>query len=108
MTPVRLRPGDAVVAVHGLPHCATPNLSDKDRASVYFRIRRLRPLNPHEGSRSVGHGVSDHCDIAYYGRQLEYPDGYDPFAVSLQKLCDPWSEWDGMQQWLAAQDDLEQ
>ena len=49
-----------------------------------------------QGSRALGHGVSDHCDLAYYGKQLEYPFSYDPFRTTLDALCDHWSEWDGM------------
>ena len=48
VTPVRLCAGDAVVALHALPHCSTPNLTGTDRQSVYFRVRKLRPQNPHE------------------------------------------------------------
>lgn len=24
-------------------------------------------------------------------------EGYDPWQVAITRLCDPWSEWDGMQ-----------
>jgi hypothetical protein len=103
VTPVRLRAGDAVISLHSLPHCATPNLAGCDRQSVYFRVRKLRPENPHEGKRMLGHGVSDHCDVAYYGKQLEYPPHYDPFATTLERLCDHWLEWDGMKDFVAAE-----
>jgi hypothetical protein len=103
VTPVRLRAGDAVIALHSLPHCATPNLAGHDRQSVYFRVRRLRPDNPYEGQRMLGHGVSDHCDVGYYGRQLEYPPNYDPFATTRARLCDHWLEWDGMREFVAAE-----
>jgi hypothetical protein len=103
VTPVRLRAGDAVISLHSLPHCATPNLAGSDRQSVYFRVRKLRPENPHEGKRMLGHGVSDHCDVAYYGKQLDYPPHYDPFATTLDRLCDHWLEWDGMQNFVAAE-----
>jgi len=97
LTPCLLGEGDAVVALHSLPHCATPNLCGATRMNVYFRVRRLRPQNPHEGSRKIGHGVSDHPDLAYFGNQLEYPQTYNPWQTSLEKVCDHWSEWDGMQ-----------
>ena len=96
LTPVLLRRGDAVIALHSCPHTATPNLGPNPRMNVYFRIRRLREGNPNEGSRRVGHGVSDHPDRGYFGQFLDYPDGYDPWRISVEKLCDHWSEWDGM------------
>ena len=97
LTPVLMKPGDAVVALHSCPHAPTPNLGPNPRINVYFRGRRLRAGNPHEGSRRVGHGVSDHPDRGYYGQFLDYPDGYDPWQTSINKLCNHWSEWDGMQ-----------
>jgi hypothetical protein len=98
LTPALMQEGDAVIALHALPHTATPNLSDDPRINVYFRIRRHRPDNPHEGNRRVGWGVSDHPDRALNGDFLEYPDSYDPYKTSIDKLCHHWSEWDGMQQ----------
>ncbi|MDA0789922.1 MAG: hypothetical protein O2780_10745 [Proteobacteria bacterium] len=65
--------------------------------NIYFRIRRLREGNPNEGSRRRAHGVSDHPDRGYFGQYLEYPEGYDHIGISIDKLCDHWSEWDGMQ-----------
>ena len=93
LTPVLLGAGDAVIALHSCPHTATPNHGPNPRMNVYFRIRRLREGNPHEGSRRVGHGVSDHPDRGYYGQFLDYPDSYDPWTTSIAKLCDHWSEW---------------
>ena len=101
LTPVLMEPGDAVIALHSLPHTATPNLGPDPRMNVYFRVRRLRDGNPHEGVRRVGHGVSDHPDRGYFGQFLDYPDTYDPWQTSIDGLCDHWSEWDGMQQVLA-------
>ena len=101
LTPVCLAAGDAVVALHSCPHTPTPNLSTRPRMNVYFRIRRRRENNPHEGSRRVGHGVSDHPDRGYFGQFLEYPDNYDPWATSIEKLCDHWSEWDNLQSTVA-------
>ena len=101
LTPVLMEPGDCVIALHSLPHTPTPNLGPNPRMNVYFRIRRLREGNPHEGSRRLGHGVSDHPDRGYFGQYLDYPDDYDPWATSIAKLCDHWSEWDGMQEVVA-------
>lgn len=98
LTPVVMEQGDAVIAMHALPHTATPNLSPNPRMNVYFRIRRWREGNPHENTRRLAHGVSDHLDRGYYGQFLEYPDGYDPWQTSIDKMCDHWSEWDGLQE----------
>ncbi|MCY3884987.1 MAG: hypothetical protein OXG24_08760 [Gammaproteobacteria bacterium] len=96
LTPVRMQEGDAVIALHSLPHTATPNMSEDPRMNVFFRIRKYRSQNPYEGNHRIGWGVSDHPDRALNGDFLAYPDGYDPFATSVQKMCDHWCEWDGM------------
>ncbi len=97
LTPVLLGAGDAVIALHSCPHTPTPNLGPNARMNIYFRIRRLREGNPNEGTRRVAHGVSDHPDRGYFGQYLDYPPGHDPFRISIDRLCDHWSEWDGMQ-----------
>ena len=86
LTPVLMDPGDAVMTLHSLPHTPTPNFGPNPRINVYFRIRRLRPENPHEGSRRVAHGVSDHPDRGYFGQYLDYPDHYDPWQTSIDRL----------------------
>ena len=101
LTPVCLSAGDVVIALHSCPHTPTPNFGPNPRMNLYFRIRRLREGNPHEGTRRVGHGVSDHPDRGYFGQFLEYPDDYDPWQTSIDKLCDHWSEWDGLQETVA-------
>ncbi len=101
LTPLLLDQGDAVIALHSLPHTATPNLGPNPRMNVYFRIRRWRDENPHEGSRRLGHGVSDHLDRGYYGQFLDYPANYDPWKTSVYKLCNHWSEWAGMREVVA-------
>ena len=101
LTPVCLQAGDVVIALHSCPHTPTPNLGPNPRMNVYFRIRKWRQGNPHEGSRRVGHGVSDHPDRGYFGQFLEYPDDYDPWQTSIDLLCDHWQEWEGMQHTLA-------
>ena len=94
LTPVCLGAGDAVIALHSCPHTATPNLGPNPRMNLYFRLRRWREGNPNEGTRRVGHGVSDHPDRGYYGQFLEYPTDYDPWKIAVDKLCDHWSDWD--------------
>ena len=42
LTPTLMNEGDAVIALHALPHTATPNLSEDPRMNVFFRIRRFR------------------------------------------------------------------
>ena len=94
LTPVCLKEGDAVITLHSCPHTATPNLGPNPRMNLYFRLRRWREGNPFEGLRKVGHGVSDLPDRGYYGQFLDYPEDYDPWQTSIDKLCDHWSEWD--------------
>ena len=96
LTPVMMDEGDAVIALHSLPHTATPNMSNDPRMNVFFRIRRFRDENPHEGDPRVGWGISDHPDRMLNGDFLEYSGSYDPFKTSVEKMCDHWSEWDGM------------
>ena len=96
LTPVCMKQGDAVIALHSCPHTSTPNFGPNPRMNLYFRIRRWREGNPFEGLRKVGHGVSDHPDRGYYGQYLDYPDSYDAWNTSIDKLCDHWSEWDAV------------
>ncbi|MCH8333643.1 hypothetical protein IIC65_06890 [Candidatus Sumerlaeota bacterium] len=63
--------------------------------NVYFRLRRHRP----GGARVAGD--SDHPDRGWNGEFLDYPEGYNPWAVSIDALCDHWSEWDGMREVVA-------
>ena len=98
LTPVLLNEGDATIVMHSCPHTPTPNFGPNPRMNIYFRIRREREDNPHEGSRRLGHGVSDHLDRGYFGQFLEYPESYDPWKTSIDKLCDHWSEWDGFRE----------
>ena len=106
LTPVLMEEGDAVIALHSLPHTATPNMSDDPRMNVLFRIRRLRDDNPYEGNVRIGWGVCDHPDRTLAGEFLEYPAGYNPYEYSIDKLCDHWSEWDGMKTIVTAERDL--
>lgn len=94
LTPVLMEEGDAAIALHALPHTATPNLSGDPRMNVFFRIRRARPENPYEGDEIVGWGVTDHPDRALDCEFLDYPASYDPFKTSVERMCDHWSEWD--------------
>lgn len=102
LTPINLRAGDAVIALHSLPHTATPNLGPDPRMNIYFRVRRLREGNPNEGTRRVAHGVSDHPDRGYFGQFLEYPEDYNPWRTTIDNLCNHWCEWDGMQDLVAS------
>ena len=92
-TPLLVEEGDAFITVHGIPHCGTRNdLGADPRISAYFRLRHHRP-----GGATV-RGDSDHPDRGWEGEFLEYPDGYNPWQVAINAFCDPWSEWDGMQE----------
>ena len=98
LTPVLMDEGDAVIALHSVPHTATPNMSDDPRMNVFFRIRKFRLENPYEGDPRIHWGVSDHPDRMLNGDFLEYPESYDPYQTSIDRMCDHWSEWDGMQE----------
>ena len=78
--------------------------------TAFFRVRRAREGNPYEGSPLIGLGASDHPDRALNGEMLEYNlEQHDPYAISIDKLCDHWSEWNfvqadrRMQKFVAAQ-----
>lgn len=95
-TPILLDEGDAVIVLHAVPHCGTENRHGHEpRMNVYFRLRKHRP-----GGATVL-GDSDHPDRGWGGEFLDYPEGYDPWQVAIDKLCDHWSEWDGMQEFVA-------
>lgn len=89
-TPMLLDEGDAVIALHACPHGASINNGADPRKNVYFRLRRHRP-----GGAKVT-GDSDHPDRGWDGEFLDYPEGYDPWQVALDAMCDHWREWDGM------------
>ena len=98
LTPTLMGPGDAVIALHSLPHTATPNFSDDPRMNIFFRIRKFRPENPYEGDERIGWGVSDHPDRLLNGDFLDYDRDYNPYKTSIERMCDHWSEWDGMRE----------
>lgn len=89
--PVLLDDGDAVIVLHAIPHSSSRNDGSDPRMNVYFRIRRERP----GGAKVLGD--SDHPDRGWDGEFLDYEKGYNPWKVAIDKLCDHWSEWDGMQ-----------
>lgn len=89
-TPVLLEEGDAVIALHAVPHSSTRNAAADPRMNIYFRIRRHRP------GGAVVAGDSDHPDRGWNGEFLTYEPGYDPWKVAIAALCDHWREWDGM------------
>ena len=89
-TPILLDEGDAVITLHACPHGASRNVGADPRMNVYFRLRRHRP------GGAVVMGDSDHPDRGWNGEFLDYPDGYNPWKVAIDAMCDHWSEWDGM------------
>jgi hypothetical protein len=98
-TQVLMRAGDVCVAVHQIPHCATRNeRGTESRKNVIFRIRARKRQPGH-----VASGKSDHPDRGWDGEFLAYEDGNDPWERSRLALCDPWSEWDGMADVVAAE-----
>ena len=95
-SPILLDVGDVVIALHACPHGGSRNEWSDPRMNVYFRIRHHRP-----GGVTVL-GDSDHPDREWLGGFHDYPDGYNPWQVAIDKLCDHWSEWDGMQETIVA------
>lgn len=89
-TPILLDEGDAVIALHACPHGGSVNAGADPRMNIYFRLRHERP-----GGATVL-GDSDHPDRGWEGEFLNYDDGYDPWQVAVDAMCDHWSEWDGM------------
>ena len=65
--------GDGLITLHSTPHAATINRHSQPRVNIYWRIRRLRPENPHEGNPAIMWGISDHPDRAMNGDFLDYP-----------------------------------
>ena len=99
LSPVVLQEGDAVVALHGLPHAGTANHSRNTRFAAFFRVRRFRPNNPYEGDPRWMHGTRDHNDRLADSAAVSFDyDSYNPFQMTINHLCDMWSEWDGMQE----------
>ena len=96
-TPILLDVGDVVIALHACPHGGSRNEWSDPRMNVYFRIRHHRE----NGVKVLGD--SDHPDREWEGGFHTYPDGYDPWQVAIDKLCDHWSEWDGMQDFISTQ-----
>ena len=89
-TPILLDEGDAVIALHACPHGGSINSGADPRMNVYFRLRRKRL------SGTTVMGDSDHPDRGWEGEFLDHPEGYDPWKVAIDAMCDHWSEWDGM------------
>lgn len=97
LTPVVLEEGDAVVALHGLPHAGTANHSRHTRFTAYFRVRHFRENNPFEGDPRWLHGTRDHNDRLADAHAVEFDyASYNPFQMTIDHLCDMWSEWDSM------------
>lgn len=97
LTPVVLEEGDAFVALHGLPHAGTANHSRNTRFTAFFRVRRFRPTNPYEGDPRWLHGTRDHNDRLGDASAASFDyDAYNPYQMTIDHLCDMWSEWEGM------------
>lgn len=104
ITPVVLEEGDAFVALHGLPHAGTANHSRATRYTAFYRVRRYRDANPYEGDPRWQHGTRDHNDRLADASAATFDyDAYNPFQMTIDHLCDMWSEWDGMQETVAEQ-----
>ena len=62
---------------------------------------------PFEGDPRIAWGINDGPDRGggatkdgvFVREMFEYDlDQYDPFKTSIEKMCDHWSDWDGMQE----------
>jgi len=90
---VLLGPGDACVTVHAIPHAGTRNENGSEsRKSIIFRLR-----NKKRQPNVVVTGGTDHPDRGPRSEWLEFEEGNNPWERSKDALCDPWSEWDGLQ-----------
>lgn len=99
ITPVVLEEGDAVVALHGLPHAGTANHSRDTRYSAYYRVRRFRPQNPYEGDPRWLHGTRDQNDRLADALAVTFDyERYNPYRLTIDHLCDMWSQWHGMKE----------
>ena len=95
-TQIKMDKGDACIAMYHIPHSGSRNENGTEsRKNIIFRLR-----NKKRQPDKMVNGVSDHPDRALNGDFLEYPDLYDPFEYSIEKLCDHWSEWQGLTQFL--------
>ncbi|MCY4129341.1 MAG: hypothetical protein OXG15_08895 [Gammaproteobacteria bacterium] len=99
ITPVVLEEGDAFVALHGLPHAGTANHSRHTRYGAFYRVRRFRASNPYEGDPRWLHGTRDHNDRLGDASVATFDyRSYNPYQMTIDHLCDMWTEWDGMKQ----------
>ncbi len=99
LTPVVLEDGDAFVALHGLPHAGTANHARSTRYTAFYRVRRFRPKNPYEGDPRWLHGTRDHNDRLGDASAASFDyESYNPYQMTIDHLCDMWSEWDGMKE----------
>jgi hypothetical protein len=97
-TPVMMRAGDVAIATYQILHSVTRNEhGTESRKNIIFRIRNRR-----RQPGKVLTGVSDHPDRGWDGEFLDYEPGNDPWERSKGAMCDMWSEWDGMQDVVAA------
>ena len=63
--------------------------------------REWTPVLMEEGDVVVAlHSLSHTATPNLNGAFLDSPGHYDPFEYSIEKLCDHWSEWKGMSQFL--------
>ena len=84
---------------HGLPHAGTANHSPNTRYSAYYRVRRYRPNNPYEGDPRWAHGTRDMNDRLGDSSAVSFDySSYNPYQMTIDHLCDNWSEWQGMQE----------
>ena len=93
-TQILMEPGDCVIALFHVPHCATRNESPQDRVNVYFKLRakKRQPNRVVVGGGGVAGGWFDRGPK---GELLSSEDG-EVWQRTKDALCDMWSEWAGM------------
>lgn len=97
-TQILMEPGDACITVYPIPHSGTRNENGTEsRKNIIFRLR-----NKKRQPNVMVNGVSDHPDRGQLGEWLEFEPGSDPWERSKDAMCDIWSEWEGMQEVVAA------
>ena len=96
-------PGDAVLVMHATPHSGSHNSWHLPRCNIYFRLVHEKRMANHKNKAVTGR--SDHMIRGWDGEFLEPEDGLPPSAVyesTVASLLDPWTEWDGMTDTVAA------
>lgn len=61
----------------------------------------LQFVSMNRDAQPAAHTNAESWTQSTHERRFPYPEDYDPWQTSIDKLCDHWSEWDGMREVLA-------